>query len=425
MKQIHKRFTNEQVIALFQSYLNHEIEREYIQSVLGIGKSRFFFLIADYRSNPKGFSVAYRRKTPTRMIDSSIEKNIIKELSIDKQAIENKDIPLHHYNYSYIKNRLSTKYDQLVSLSTIIDRAKKNDFYLKRQKYKAHDREVLTRYVGELIQHDSSHHLWAPCAREKWYLITSIDDFSRYMLYAILLRHENVWAHILALQTIALKYGLPYSFYVDSHSIFRFVRGRDENHYEHHLSTDECDPQWKQVINDLGIKIIYALSPQAKGKAERPYGWLQDHLVRTCIRENIDNINDGNRILSHELRDYNHKRVHSTTGEIPYIRFQKAIRDKQSLFREFKFIPPIESPKDIFCLRFERVSDAYRKVSFNNALFKVNGVSPLQNVLLKIYPLNRDLCEIRFWSKNKLVDIQKVKFSEIKMSSFNSESVHF
>ena len=87
--------------------------------------------------------------------------------------------PLRSYNYSYIKDRLEREYKQKVSLSTIIDRARKNDFYLRKPKRTVHDREVLTNYAGELIQHDSSYHLWAPNAQEKWYLITSLDDYSR------------------------------------------------------------------------------------------------------------------------------------------------------------------------------------------------------------------------------------------------------
>ena len=56
----------------------------------------------------------------------------------------------------------------------------------------------------------------------------------------------------------------------------RFVRGRDSLWYKHHLLTDETTPQWKQVLQDCNVKVTYALSPQAKGKMERPYGWLQD-----------------------------------------------------------------------------------------------------------------------------------------------------
>jgi hypothetical protein len=64
---------------------------------------------------------------------------------------------LRHYNYSYIKDLLETKYYQKVSLPTIIDRAEKNDFYVKKERRKdPHDREVVTNYIGEIIQHDSS-----------------------------------------------------------------------------------------------------------------------------------------------------------------------------------------------------------------------------------------------------------------------------
>jgi len=77
-------------------------------------------------------------------------------------SIEDKNIPLKSYYYSHIKNRLQTTDRQKVSLNTIIHRTKKHGFYLKKPKRTSHDREVLTRYVGELIQHDASFHLWAP-----------------------------------------------------------------------------------------------------------------------------------------------------------------------------------------------------------------------------------------------------------------------
>jgi len=170
---------------------------------------------------------------------------------------------------------METRFKQKVSLPTIIDRTKQHGFYLKRPKRKTHDREILTNYAGELIQHDSSIHKWSPYAKEKWSLITSLDDFSCFMLYAILLKRETAWAHIMALQAIFLKYGLPFFFYVDCHSIFRFVQGRDSLWRKDYKLTDEADPQWKQVLKDCNVKVIYALSPQAKGKVERPYGWYR------------------------------------------------------------------------------------------------------------------------------------------------------
>ncbi len=414
MSQLHKRFTSEQVKEFLDRYSKNEIERTYIQEILGIKKRRFFVLLKQYKQNPQHFRVQYRRTKAPRTISPMIEQTILKELSIDKKIIQNKEIPLKSYNYSFIKDRLRVTYHQKVSLPTIIDRAKKHGFYLKKPKKTAHDREVLTHYAGELIQHDSSHHLWAPAAREKWYLITSLDDYSRFMLYAILIKTETSWAHILALQTVILRHGLPYSYYVDSHSIFRFVRGRDSLWYKHHLLTDETTPQWKQVLQDCNVKVIHSLSPQARGKIERPYGWLQDRLIRTCVREDVKEIKQAQRVLNLELYRYNHQQLHSTTREIPYRRFQRALKENQSLFREFTIKPPYQSVKDIFCLRMDRTIDPYRRISINNLQLKVNHATPGKTVNLRIYPSTNEISEIRFWCEGKLIDVQRIKNTDLK-----------
>jgi len=417
MLQLHKRFISDQVKELLERYLKNEIKRKYIQGILGIKRRRFFKLLKEYKENPQRFTIQYQRTTPSRSISPKIEQNILKELAIEKKLIEDKEIPLRYYNYSYIKNRLDKTYHQRVSLNTIIDRAKKQGFYLKKTQKAVHDREVLTHYVGELIQHDSSLHLWAPPAQEKWYLITSLDDYSRLLLYAILVKTETSWAHILALQTVILRYGLPYAYYVDSHSIFRFVQGRDSIWRKHHLLTDEATPQWKQVLQDCNVNVIHSLSPQARGKIERPYGWLQDHLIRTCAREDIAEIKSAQQILRQEVYQYNYRQVHSTTQEIPYFRFQRALREKRSLFREFKITPPFQSVKDIFCLRIDRIVDPYRKISIQNLQFKVHA-DPRKKVNLRIYPLNNEISEIRFWCEEKLIDVHKVKNSDL-------QGVHF
>ncbi len=417
MSQLHKHFTSDQVKELLERYLRNEIERKHLQEILGIKERRFFVLVRQYRENPHHFTIQYHRASPLR-ISKNLEQNIFKELSIEKEIIQNKEIPLKSYNYSYIKDRLKDQYRQKVSLPTIIDRAKKHGFYLKRPKRTPHDREVLTRYVGELIQHDASYHLWAPASQEKWYLISSLDDHSRLLLYAVLINTETSWAHILALQTVILQYGLPYSYYVDSHRIFRFVRGRDSFWQKHHLLTDEATPQWKQVLEDCNVKVVYALSPQAKGKMERPYGWLQDRLIRTCVREDVTEINQAQRVLNHELYRYNHQQVHSTTQEIPYLRFQKALKEKRSLFRSFQIKPPYQSSKDIFCLRMDRTIDSYRRISINNLLLKVNHATPGKTVNLRIYPSTIEVSEIRFWCEGKLIDTQRVKNSDLKGMHF-------
>jgi hypothetical protein len=418
MSQIHKNFTDSQVKEFLNKYIEKEIDQEYIQKILGIKRRRLFELLKKYKDDTQNFTIQYKR-TQSKRISPEIENNILKELAIDKTIIEDKEVPLKSYNYSYVKDRLENHYNQKVSLPTIINRAKDNGFYLKKKNKSArHDREVLTHYAGELIQHDSSIHLWAPAAKEKWYLITSLDDYSRFLLYATLVRKETAWTHIEALQSLILNFGFPYEYYVDSHSIFRFVRGRDSNWNKIHQLTDEATPQWKQVLNDCNVKVTHALSPQAKGKIERPYQWLQDHLIRSCVRENVTDIKHGQSILDRELKRYNYKQVHSTTQEIPYWRFKNAQDEKKSLFRQFEVPYPFKSVKDIFCLRLNRVADAYRKISISNLVLKINKVNPRDQVQLRIYPLNNGICEIRFWIKNELVDIRKIKKSDLKAVHF-------
>ncbi|MEA3453921.1 MAG: hypothetical protein U9R12_03205 [Candidatus Caldatribacteriota bacterium] len=418
-KQLHKNFSDEQVKLLLKSYVDKEIKINYILQILGIKRRRFFKLLNRYKKDPDNFSIQYNRKTINRKIDKAIETNIIKELNREKVLILDKGVPIRYYNYTYIKDILENDYNQKVSLSTIINRAKANGFYLTKPKRKAHDREVLTNYPGELIQHDSSHHKFAPYADSKWYLITSIDDYSRLILYACLVERETTWEHILALEAVLLKYGFPLAYYVDSHSIFRFVQGRDSFWRNHYRLTDEANPQWKQVLEDCRVKATYALSPQAKGKIERPYRWIQDRLVRTCYRENIRDIKKAQLILNYLVRKYNYRIVHSTTGEIPYIRFQRAIREKRTLFREFRIMPPFLSTKDIFCLRVDRMVNSYRKVSINNLELKVPGAPLHERIQLRIVPDRKSgVSEVRFWYEDNFLGNQKVKNSELNLVQF-------
>jgi len=418
-EQLHKRFADEQVRELLAKYIEEEIELKYVLDILGIKRRRFFKLLQEYRENPDTFSIAYQRKKRTRGIKKEIERNILKELHLEKTLIENKEIPVWRYNYSYIKDQIWKKYHQKVSLPTIISRAKTHNCYIGKQKRKVHDREVLTNYPGELIQHDSSYHRWSPYADEKWCLITSLDDYSRMILYAELVEKELSWEHILALESVFLQYGLPLSYYVDSHRIFRFVQGRDSFWRKHLKATDEANPQWKQVLMDCSVKVIYALSPQAKGKMERPYGWLQDRIVRTCAREGIRKINQCREVLKYEVDQYNNYRIHSTTGEIPSVRFYQALSENKSLFRTFIVPPPYQCSKDIFCLRVNRMVNSYRKISFNNMEIKVQGVHIGDTVNLRIVPdKNTGLAEIRLWCDNKLVGTLTVKNDALNLVHF-------
>jgi hypothetical protein len=396
MSQLHKRLTDDQVRAFFQSYCQGALSRTEIQKVLEIGKTRFFALLKSFREDPKNFTIVYHRKSPAKL-SSQAENRIKKALLKEKEIVEDPDLPISGYNYSAIRDRLMKEGIQ-VSVPTIIDRAKKLDCHKPRKKTKSHDREVLTASIGALIQHDASKHLWAPLAKEKWYLITSIDDYSRKLLFADFFTAETSWAHIQAAQKLIQAYGIPFRYYVDSLRVFRFVQGRDSFWRKHVLETDDVDTQWKKVMEELSIRVTHALSPQAKGKIERPYRWLQDRIVRTCIYENLSSIEQARLALRDEVDRYNNHQVHSTTKEIPSVRFNKALSSGNSLFRKFSLPKPYSSPLDIFCLRETRIVNAYRRISLFNHTIEVPNVPLRESVDIHLIPdPERENMHIRIW----------------------------
>ena len=403
MDQLHKRFTDEQVRLLLQRYCEGILDRPTVEEVLGVGKTRLFALLKRYRANPEGFSLAYRRKTHTRL-PAWVEKEIEQELMLEKNLIDDSTLPITTFNYSAIRDRLA-KRGIKVSLPTIIGRAKDLGCYQPhRRRKQTHDREVVTTAIGALIQHDASHHRWSPYADKRWVLVTSLDDFSRKILYADFFEQETTWAHIKATETLMQNYGIPLRYYVDSLRVFRFVQGRDSFWRRHMVQTDEADPQWKQVMRIMGVEVIYALSPQAKGKVERSYRWLQDRIVRTCALEKITTMEDARPVLREEIDRYNNHQVHSVTHEIPSIRFEKARKAGNSLFRPFVLPKPYTSPKDVFCLREKRMVNGYRRISLFNHEIEVPGVPLREEVEVHLIPdLERSALEVRIWWSNRMV----------------------
>ncbi len=87
MSQVHKRFTSDQVKELLDRYLKNEVERKYLQEILGIRKRRFFLLLKQYKEDPQRFTIQYQRKAPSRNLSPKIENNILKELTIEKKTM--------------------------------------------------------------------------------------------------------------------------------------------------------------------------------------------------------------------------------------------------------------------------------------------------------------------------------------------------
>jgi hypothetical protein len=265
-----------------------------------------------------------------------------------------------------------------------------------------------------LLQHDSSYHKWSPYTDEKWTLITTLEDYSRYLLYADFVKTETAWAHIKAVELVALTYGVGLAYYVDSHSIFRFVCHRDSIWYKQSKGTDEVLTQWIRAVQKCGMQVWHTLSAQAKGKVERPYRWLQDRIIRRCAREHAGDISEARTVLKQELYRYNEKRVHSATKEIPGIRLRKALKEGRSCFKPFQLPPPYKSTKDIFCLHEVRKVNRYNQISWKGQVIPVPIPLPQgTETELHIVP-DSDRVEVRLWHKGQISKVihykKKVQF---------------
>jgi len=200
------------------------MRREDAQELLGLSKSRFFELLQAYRNDPAKMTIDYHRKSQARITPEE-EQVIRQELKREKILVEEERLPITSYNFTAVRDRLTNSRIK-VSVPTIIKRAKEEECYKPQRKQKVHDRQVVTSSIGDMIQHDASLHLWSPMATEKWTLITSLDGYSRKLVFADFFLHETSWAHILAAPGLMLK---TISQYVITCTIFAcFVLFRTE-----------------------------------------------------------------------------------------------------------------------------------------------------------------------------------------------------
>ena len=123
-------------------------------------------------------------------------------------------------------------------------------------------------------------------------------------------------------------------------------------------------------------------------------------------------------MLYEELHQYNHKRVYSTTREIPLFAM-KRLFGSRGVFRRFEISRPYQTLDDIFCYRFKKDGDVYRKFSWSVLRFSSSGV-PIRDAaeLTMSFNLNPRLPLIRLWCQNKLARQQQVEAEYLKKVHF-------
>jgi len=146
---------------------------------------------------------------------------------------------------------------------------------------------------GEMVQMDGSHHDWFEGRAARAVLMVMIDDATS-KTYAQFFEEETTRASFDMIEQWGLRYGLPQSLYVDRDSIYRCERVAS---VEEQLAGKEPQTQFGRAMEQLGVELILANSPQAKGRVERRNGVFQDRLVKEMRLAGISDLNAANAFL--------------------------------------------------------------------------------------------------------------------------------
>jgi len=168
-----------------------------------------------------------------------------------------------------------------------------------RKEEKVRQMRERRKHRGELVQIDGSYHAWLEDRAGKACLILFVDDATSEILAAEFVEHESFFAYSKVCKGYFQQFGLPEAFYSDRHSIFRV------NHKN--TTTTEALTQFGRAMAELGIEILCAYSPQAKGRVERANQTLQDRLVKEMRLGGINNYSQANVFLTQYIPTYNHK----------------------------------------------------------------------------------------------------------------------
>lgn len=163
----------------------------------------------------------------------------------------------------------------------------------KIKKKRAHPERARRPIRGELVQIDGSIHSWLEDRAGKACLIVFVDDATSEILAAKFVPHESFFAYGEVCKEYFGDIGVPVAFYSDRLSVFKVN------------SKNEGITQFSRAVNTLGIELICANSPQAKGRVERTNKTLQDRLVKAMRLEGISDYDAANQYLPIFLKKYN------------------------------------------------------------------------------------------------------------------------
>lgn len=256
----------------------------------------------------------------------------------------------------------------------------------RRQRKEHRSRRARRARFGELLQMDGSIHAWFSDNSAKQCLMNLVDDATGKTL-AIMDKGETTDAAFRLLKWWIKMHGIPMAIYVDLKSLYISPKSL-------RYSDDEMvEPEWlthfSRACKALGIEVIKAHSPQAKGRVERSHGVYQDRFVKELRLRGINTIDEANKLLKGGFIDnLNNK-------------FMKEPTSKDDAHIELMSEQNLD---EIMCWEYTRTVSNDWIIRFNNELLQIKKprslqIRPQQKIILKKHLNGR----ITLWSKGNKI----------------------
>lgn len=215
---------------------------------------------------------------------------------------------------------------------------------------------------GEMVQMDGSHHDWLEGRGLACVLMGYIDDatgrgFGRFYEY------EGTVPAMDSFRCYIQRYGIPLKVYLDKHTTYK---SNGQPTLEEELAGIEPLSEFERALRELGVEVIHAHSPQAKGRVERFFGTLQDRLVKEMRLRGIRSIEEANLFLGGYWPEFNRK-------------FAVDAKEKEDLHRS---VPRGLKLDDVLCIKAKRALRKDFTVAYNRRLYQVEDSIRASNVMI-------------------------------------------
>lgn len=223
-----------------------------------------------------------------------------------------------------------------------------------RRKPRIHQMRPRRNCEGELVQVDGSPHDWFEGRGEigECTLLVYIDDATGKLKKLKFVESETTFAYFQATKEYLEEYGKPLAWYIDKHGVFRVNSSRGGMA---DVSDSNGLTEFGRAMNQLMIGMIFANTPQAKGRVERANQTLQDRLVKELRLRGIDTMEAANKYLPEFIEQYNRKFAVKPKSEV------NAHRPLTSLDRL----------EEIFTKQTTRVLSKNLNLQYQNKLYQI------------------------------------------------------